>query len=425
MSAEQKPSGKWIARYRDEHGKRLSAGTFDTKQDALAAARRAEAAVERGSSSSISGDPGSITLSRYYDIWLKDATQHPKTLSGYTRHFRAHLEPAFGDRPVASIKSPELRRLLKAVAKKHSPHVANQTKAVMGAVYRTLIEEEYVEDSPARGIRISLPDTKPFRPLEKEEFALIVQHLPSEETKFFAKFLISTGMRYGEAAEFRVKDYNRPRREIALTRRATDMSRRDNGSSRILVMPATKGGHNRVIPVSAALDGIMREHIDRHALRSENLVFGKSTMFPPKQKSWEKTVPGETFGSGGRTFRHGTPYAYGDGGCRCPECKAAAAEYARNYKRVNRDPKKFPPMEHMDYHTWKKVWATAAREAGLTWVPRTHDLRHSNATALVQAVDVYEAMQRLGHSNLETTQKYLHRVRESQEKAAQVGDQFL
>ena len=44
MFAERKPNGKWLARYRDEHGKRRSAGTFDTQAEALAAAHGGAAA---------------------------------------------------------------------------------------------------------------------------------------------------------------------------------------------------------------------------------------------------------------------------------------------------------------------------------------------------------------------------------------------
>ena len=423
MFAERKPNGKWLARYRDEHGKRRSAGTFDTQAEALAAAQKAvSASLTPGGAV----QPTHTTLRDYfYGDWLAEATQHPKTLAGYKRTFRNHLEPTLGDRPLASIKTVEIRRVLKKVEAKASPHVANQSKAVLGAVYRTLVEEELVEESPVVGIRIKLPDTKPFRPLEKAEFALILPKLPNDEARLFAKFLISTGMRYGEASELRVKDYNFERREISLTRRATDMSKRENGGSRILVMPTTKSGHNRVIPVSETLDALLRAHVDKHQLGAEDLFFGGSTMFPAMPKSWDPVLPGEYFKVGGRSFRHGTSYAYGDGKCRCELCRAAIAEYARKYTRVNRDPDKYPPMEHMDYHSWKKAWKDAIRESGLTWMPRTHDLRHSNATALVKEVDVYEAMQRLGHRNMETTQRYLHRVRDSQEKAAKVGDQFL
>ena len=114
-------------------------------------------------------------------------------------------------------------------------------------MYRTLIEEDIVEENPTRGVTVKSPDSKPFRPLEKEEFALMLEHLKTDELRFFAKFLITTGMRYGEASEVRVYDYNDARREILLTRSATLMPKRQANGSRVVVKKATKSGFNRVI----------------------------------------------------------------------------------------------------------------------------------------------------------------------------------
>lgn len=428
MYVEQKPNGRWMARYRDEHGKWRSAGVFDAKKEAEEAALYAELGAGTATSQQIAATgTGVLTLRKYfYSTWVPNATQHPRTVVGYETLYRVHIDSILGTKDVRQITQSEVRRALRSIAGTGSPHLASRSKAVLGAVYRTLIEEDIVEENPTRGVTVKSPDAKPFRPLEKEEFALILEKLKTDELRFFAKFLITTGMRYGEASEVRVYDYNDSRREILLTRSATLMPKRQENGSRIVVKEATKSGFNRVIPVSKAFDEALRDFISTHQLGYENLLFGRETMFPEIRVVRERTSPGDVFKDGNRTYRHGTTYAYNEGKCRCELCTEARMVYKRRYTYVNRDPQKFPPMEHMDYHSWKKAWNEAAQDAGLSWRPRTHDLRHSNATALLSGkVDIFEVMQRLGHRNLTTTQKYLHRMRESQERAAEIGDQFL
>ena len=68
----------------------------------------------------------------------------------------------------------------------------------------------------------------------------------------------------------------------------------------------------------------------------------------------------------------------------------------------------------------------AIAEAGLSWIPRTHDLRHANATMLLKnGVDVHEVKERLGHSSIQTTERYLHRVQHLKSKAAEAVSEFL
>jgi len=60
------------------------------------------------------------------------------------------------------------------------------------------------------------------------------------------------------------------------------------------------------------------------------------------------------------------------------------------------------------------------------WYPRTHDLRHANATQLLKnGVDVHEVKERLGHQSIKTTERYLHRVRHQKSKASEVVNDFL
>jgi site-specific recombinase XerD len=56
-----------------------------------------------------------------------------------------------------------------------------------------------------------------------------------------------------------------------------------------------------------------------------------------------------------------------------------------------------------------RVWLPAVKATGLDFHLRWHDLRHTNASWLLAGgADLKTVMDRLGHSQLTTTQQYLH-----------------
>ncbi len=62
-------------------------------------------------------------------------------------------------------------------------------------------------------------------------------------------------------------------------------------------------------------------------------------------------------------------------------------------------------------------WVPATRQAGLDGV-RVHDLRHAHASWLLAGgADLKTVMDRLGHTQIQTTQKYLHALPDADDKA--------
>ncbi|MCE7001934.1 tyrosine-type recombinase/integrase [Kibdelosporangium philippinense] len=66
----------------------------------------------------------------------------------------------------------------------------------------------------------------------------------------------------------------------------------------------------------------------------------------------------------------------------------------------------------------KHIWKPALTAAGITRRIRMHDLRHTHASWLLAGrADIQTVRERLGHSSLRATERYLHTLAASDEHA--------
>jgi site-specific recombinase XerD len=74
------------------------------------------------------------------------------------------------------------------------------------------------------------------------------------------------------------------------------------------------------------------------------------------------------------------------------------------------------PLSRNTFRT--RYWLPALERAGIDFQVRVHDLRHANASWLLAGgADLKTVMDRLGHSQIQTTQKYLHTLPDADDTA--------
>lgn len=417
---------KYTGYYRDVLGKRRSVGTFPTRAEALAAAVNAQ----RYPSRIHAGSTEDRTYSDYVQSWLKtdeDITRGTKR--GYEGSMRKWVLPIIGHLRVAEITPRVVKALLTELAEQGvSAHMRQQCKAAIGSSFKPLVPE-VVQYNPTHGVKVKLPPTKEFDLLTPEEFRKIVDAMPDEGCKLFARFLAVTGARFGEATEMRVKDFNFRTNKISIVRRVTAPSAEAAKGSRFEVVPGTKAGQDRGrhLPLPAPFMEEVQDWVSKHGLKAEDLVFSRSLIAHVTYAD-DRLPEGETFMVGKREFQHGTPYAYTGGKCRCPLCLTAVREYRRELARRKGVPtqKRTNITGHLSNDQWRRIWNKAIEESGIGWHPRTHDLRHACATQMVaDGISLKEVMARLGHSQITTTARYQHRVEIEMGKAVESVSAFL
>lgn len=420
-----KRKDRWTGYYR-KGGKRLSAGTWDTKTEAEYHALQAERSDSEGASRA------SMTLATYIEEWLPVADLMPITRKGYESVLRQYALPKIGHLKVTSIDRRKLVQLLEELKLSGvQPATLAQVKASLGSAFKRLVQTGELASNPTHGIRIKQRHADFQQVLEPDQFKSIIQHLPNENAQLFAQFLIASGCRFGEATELRVKDINFTSGEVFVQRRVSDLGK--SHSNRFLVVDATKSGHKRSLMLSKTLLQEIKAHVRVKALSKDDLLFSRSLVTRESKieaSRGENKMSERPFAKDGKQFQHGTLYAYTHGGCRCGDCRESVRKHRQKAKPYQKPYQKqqgfIDQSSHLPRDVWRTIWNKAIAKSGIDWSPRTHDLRHANATQLLKnGVDVHEVKERLGHQSIKTTERYLHRLRHNQSTAGETVNDYL
>ena len=134
--------GKFVGRYRDSLGRKQSAGTYDSKAEALVAAKALEGKPD--------DTPTGITLRQFVETqWVRNTNLSRSTVMGYMGTYRNHIDPYLGNRRVDSIKRFEVSMMLKEATNKGlKPITTDHIKTVLASIYKTLLELDMVENNP-------------------------------------------------------------------------------------------------------------------------------------------------------------------------------------------------------------------------------------------------------------------------------------
>ena len=426
MAYVVKRNKRYTGYYRNKKNRVVSAGTFDSKAKALSSAILAEGGLSVTEESEFNQ-----TLEAYVDEWLVRTDVRLVTKKTYKTSLKKYVLPSLGTKPVMSITKRDIRSLFENLLQEGvSPSTVLHVKIALGSAFRPLVQDERISANPTHGVKVKAPQTDPFINLEPEDFKQIVEQLPTDGAKLFAQFLIATGCRFGEATELRVKDFNFKSKEVYIRRTVCDIGKESNNGSRFLIVHTTKNNHKRTVVISQTLLKAVKAFIADKSLSNNDLLFGDSTVAIAKintagSPSIRTT---ETFSVKGKVFKHSTPYAYNVGKCRCDLCKQAIKDYRAKYRRDKSKGKRSlnESSSHLSRAKWRTIWNEAIEKSGIGWYPKTHDLRHANATQLLKkGVDVHEVKERLGHQSITTTERYLHRIRHQQSKAGELADEYL
>jgi len=107
-----------------------------------------------------------------------------------------------------------------------------------------------------------------------------------------------------------------------------------------------------------------------------------------------------------------------------PKChrghRSAAAGTSRRTNGIRHDDLLFAtkagtPISRNTFRT--RIWLPAVKASGVDFPVRVHDLRHAHASwPLAGGADLMSVMERMGHAQIQTTQKYLHTLPDTDQR---------
>ena len=189
---------RWTVRYREPGGRAAAQRekTFDRKTDAHAFATK----VEHDKLSGAYTDPSRarLTFGEYWPEWINSKQRKVSTVDAYSRHFRNHIEPAFGRRPLGAIRRTEVQAWANGLSDALAPSTVGTVYGIFASAMRGAVEDERLGKSPCGNI--SLPDVPrtTVTVLEPGHVEALASEMP---TRLRALIFLGAGagLRQGEA----------------------------------------------------------------------------------------------------------------------------------------------------------------------------------------------------------------------------------
>lgn len=246
----------WLARWRDPAGTQRKK-TFTRKTDAERWLVAVNADLLRGTY--VDHRAGRITLADFAETrWLPSLVHvRPNTLDTYVSHLRNHVLPRLGGRPLSSVRRPDCRTFVAALAAQLAPATVTTVYAVLRMVMQTAVDDGLIAVNPCSRVPLPRIEHRVIEPLPPASVVALAAAMPPRYavTVWLAA---GAGLREGEALGLTVPRVDFLRRRLHVE----EQLQGSNGRAPALAPLKTRASR-RVVP----LDDVVLEALTGHMQR--------------------------------------------------------------------------------------------------------------------------------------------------------------
>ena len=223
---------------------------------------------------------------------------------------------------------------------------------MLHSVFERALRDRVVTFNPCAHTELPKVIKKKTRTLTPDEYDAILAALPAQH-RLMVETAINTGLRWGELIALKPRHLDLIKRTLTVEETIVEVSIKNSPTgARMLTKPYPKDNEARTMGLPAELVGQLADWISTRRLGPDDLLFAT---------------------------REGTPIS-------------------RNTFRT-------------------RIWRPAIKASGVDFDVRVHDLRHAHASWLLAGgSDLKSVMDRMGHAQITTTQKYLHTLPDADAK---------
>jgi len=244
---------RWLAVWLDPNDEERSKA-FTTKVAASKYGAQMETDRERGEY--VDPSAGKVRLEEIGPRWLMSRSVDPSSQIQYESKWRLHVQPVFGGRQVKSIRPSEIAVWLTELTATFGPSTARSAFLVLFGCLELAVADEILKRNPARSKIVKRPATvdPDIIAWPTETVDAIVEGHP-EQYRLIPIIGAATGLRQGEIFALSPADFDFDERVIRVRRQVKKL-----GKDFVFALP--KNDRERVVPMSAWIADLVKDHID-------------------------------------------------------------------------------------------------------------------------------------------------------------------
>jgi Phage integrase, N-terminal SAM-like domain len=174
-SVAKRPDGRWRARFRGPDG-RERARHFDRRVDAQRWLDEQAAATLTGQW--VDSKAGRVTFGDYARAWQAAQVHRRNTALAVDSALRVHALPAFGDRPISSIRRSEIQTFVKMLGERLAPSTVATVYQHTRSVFLAAEIDRVIASSPCQRIALPGRERQQVVPLPTDTVVSIAAGMP-------------------------------------------------------------------------------------------------------------------------------------------------------------------------------------------------------------------------------------------------------